>query len=279
MISPFTVFPLETFYPILPPPASMRVLSHPPTHTFLTPQPHISLHWGMEPSQDQGPLLSLMPNKAILCYICSWSHESLHVYSLVCGSVPGSSGGSGWLILLFLLWVANPFSSFSDLSNSYIKDPIKETCAQSSGWLQTSTSVFFRFWQSLSWDSYIRLLSACTSWHPQYYLVLVTVFGMDSQVGPLDGLSFSLCFTLSLHICFCVYFVPLSRRTRGTKLVIFLSFMWSVNYILGIPSIGVNIHLSVSAYHVCSFVIGLLHSGWYFLVLSICLRISWIHCF
>jgi hypothetical protein len=31
------------------------------------------------------------------------SHGSIHVYSLVGGLVPGSSGRSGWLILLFLL--------------------------------------------------------------------------------------------------------------------------------------------------------------------------------
>jgi hypothetical protein len=35
----------------------------------------------------------------------------------------------------------------------------------------------------------------------------------------------------------------------------------------------------VSAYHVCSFAIGLPHSGWYFLFPSICLRILWSHCF
>ena len=36
-----------------------------------------------------------MPDKAILCYIFSWSHGSLHVYSLVGGLVLGSSGGGG----------------------------------------------------------------------------------------------------------------------------------------------------------------------------------------
>ena len=36
-----------------------------------------------------------------------------------------------------------------------------------------------------------------------------------------------------------------------------LSFMWSVKCILGILSFWANIHLPVSAYHVCSFVIGL----------------------
>ena len=33
-----------------------------------------------------------MPDKAILCYIYGWSHGSLHVYFLVSGLVPGSSG-------------------------------------------------------------------------------------------------------------------------------------------------------------------------------------------
>ena len=57
----------------------------------------------------KGPLLSLMLNNAVLCYICSWSHGSLHMYSLVGGLVPGSSGVSGWLVLLFSLWGCKPF--------------------------------------------------------------------------------------------------------------------------------------------------------------------------
>jgi hypothetical protein len=45
-----------------------------------------------------------MSDNFILCYICGWSHRSLHVYSLVDGLIPGSSVGTGWFILLFLLW-------------------------------------------------------------------------------------------------------------------------------------------------------------------------------
>jgi hypothetical protein len=74
--------------PLSYPPASIRVLPHP----LLPPPPGIPLYWGIEPSQDQGVLLTLMPNKAILCHICSWSHESLNVYPLVGGLVPGSYG-------------------------------------------------------------------------------------------------------------------------------------------------------------------------------------------
>jgi hypothetical protein len=43
----------------------------------------------------------LLPDKAILCYICSCSHGSLHVYSLVGGLVSGSSGV--WLVDIVVL--------------------------------------------------------------------------------------------------------------------------------------------------------------------------------
>jgi hypothetical protein len=67
MLSPFPVSPLQTF-PIPLPPASMRVL---PPHSLPPLYPSIPLHWGIEPSQDQGPPLLLMPDKAICCYSCS----------------------------------------------------------------------------------------------------------------------------------------------------------------------------------------------------------------
>jgi hypothetical protein len=101
--SPFPVSPLET-----PIPSALflfyeGVLAS--THLLLPSRPSIPLHWDIEPSQDQELFLILMPDKDILCYICSWSHGSLHVYSLVGGLVPGSSG---WLILLFFLWGCKP---------------------------------------------------------------------------------------------------------------------------------------------------------------------------
>ena len=42
----------------------------PPNHLFLPHCPGIPLHWGIEPSQDQGLLLLLMPDNAILSYVC-----------------------------------------------------------------------------------------------------------------------------------------------------------------------------------------------------------------
>jgi hypothetical protein len=99
---PLSQFPLQKppshpspcFYEGIPP----SIHSIPPYHSS------ILIYWGIKPAQDQWSLLPLMSNKVILCYICIWSLESHHVYSLVGDLVPGSSGGIGWFILLFLLW-------------------------------------------------------------------------------------------------------------------------------------------------------------------------------
>jgi hypothetical protein len=92
-----TALPPENLHNIPPPPASIRVFPHPPSS-----RPHNPLHWGIKLSQYQGPLLLLMPKKAIFCYISSWSHGSLHVYTLVIVLVSGSCGAI-WLLLLLLL--------------------------------------------------------------------------------------------------------------------------------------------------------------------------------
>jgi hypothetical protein len=77
---------------------------------------------------------------------------------------------------------------------------------------------------------------------------------MDPQVGQsLDGLSFSLCSTLYLHICSCEYFVLLLRKTGAPTLwsSFLLSFMWSVNCILVIWSFGASIQAGTKACLLC----------------------------
>ena len=110
---------METPYHILPPPA-------PPNHPLPPTHPQF-LYTGasINPSQDQGPLLPVMHDKAILCYMCSWSH----VYSFVDGLVPGSSRGSGWLILMFFLWGCKYLHFFSPFSNSSIRRRIVQWLA------------------------------------------------------------------------------------------------------------------------------------------------------
>jgi hypothetical protein len=112
-----------------------NLLSHPPPHCFYegTPppihplQPHcpsIPLPWGIKPPLDQGPPFLLMPEKAVLCDMCSWSHGSLQVYSLVGGLVPGNSGGACWLILLFFLWGCKSLQLLSPSSKCSIGVPV-----------------------------------------------------------------------------------------------------------------------------------------------------------
>ena len=172
---PFPHLPLKTSIP-----SPHSLLTNPPT-------PGIPLQWGIEPSQGQGPLLSLMSHTAILCYICYWRLECFHVYSLLGGLVPvRSGGGRGWLLHI-------------------VVPPMKlQTC--SAPWV--------------------------------------------------------------------LYLAPSLETLCSVQW-----FMWSMNCILGIPNFWANIQLSLSVYHVYSFVIWLHHSEQYFLVPSVCLITSGIHCF
>jgi hypothetical protein len=63
--------------------ASKMMLPHPPTHPFLSHCSSILLHWGNKSPQEERAPLSLMPDNAFLCYICSVSHGPIHGYSLV----------------------------------------------------------------------------------------------------------------------------------------------------------------------------------------------------
>jgi hypothetical protein len=68
MLASFLTHP-KTLYTILHPPASMRVYLHLANHSHLPVLAFPYTVASIEPSQDQGPLLPLMPDKAILCYI------------------------------------------------------------------------------------------------------------------------------------------------------------------------------------------------------------------
>lgn len=109
----FNTFLLDVFFIFIanftPPktPLSHTLSLYSLTHPLPFSCPCILLHWGFKLSWDQGPLLSLMSHKTILCYIHNWSHGSLHVYTLFGGLERESSEGTGWFTLLFLLWGCN----------------------------------------------------------------------------------------------------------------------------------------------------------------------------
>jgi hypothetical protein len=110
----YPLFPVSLLQ--TPPPIYLLLCGCSPLTHLLPPHcPGIPLHWGIEPSKDQELLLPLLPYRAILCYICSWSNGSLHV-SLIGCLVPASSGGSVWLVLWFFPMVLQISSAPSVLS-------------------------------------------------------------------------------------------------------------------------------------------------------------------
>jgi hypothetical protein len=128
MLSPFLFSPLETPYPI-PLPCFFEG-DTPPTHPLLPYLLGIPLHCDIKPSQDQGPLLTMMPNKTILCYIYGRCHGSLH------GS-PWKLRGFSWFILLFFPWGCKAIQ----LLQSFLWFLHWGPRAQSNGCLQISASV------------------------------------------------------------------------------------------------------------------------------------------
>jgi hypothetical protein len=120
MLSYFLISTLQT---PCPPSASMKVFSHLPNTQCASPpsdSPTLG-HWAFtgpraSPSTDARwghPLLHMQLEPWIPpCVHNGWWFSPWEVWS------------SGWLKLLFFLWVANTFNSFNPLSNSSIQDPM-----------------------------------------------------------------------------------------------------------------------------------------------------------
>jgi hypothetical protein len=102
MFSPFQFFPSETPYPISCPLPLWRCFKsiHPPTHsclpTLVLPYPGVSNIF--RPKGHSSHWCPTRPFSAI--YVARAIGRSM--CTLVGGPFPGSSGGSGWLILFFL---------------------------------------------------------------------------------------------------------------------------------------------------------------------------------
>ena len=152
--------------------------------------------------------------------------------------------------------------------------------------VQGTSPSHFQYFNPCGFPSVLQLMGASLS---RVFHVCLNLFCRNwSRLCHLGRLSFCpCCFSstpplLSLpgpcyHYPSMIIFFPFLSRTEAYTLCFpfILSCIWSV----AILSFGANIHLSVGVYHVCSFVIGLPHSGWYFLVPFICLQNSWCLCF
>jgi hypothetical protein len=139
-----------------------------------------------------------MLDNAVLCYKCDWSHGSIHVYSLVGGLVPGSSGVSCWLILLFFLWGCKPFKLLSPLSISSIGVPVLSPgfehltlCLSGSGTASQETAITGSCQQALLgicnsvwvWDIYMGWILRCSSLWVAFPSVSAPYFAI---IFPLD---------------------------------------------------------------------------------------------
>jgi len=97
-------------YPLYPPSHNPFPFFYEDVPTPTHPLPPQHLHWGNSLHRTKG---FSSYRCWTICYICGWSHKSLHVYSLVGGLVPGSSLGVwmvGTVVLPMVLQTPSVFS-------------------------------------------------------------------------------------------------------------------------------------------------------------------------
>ena len=155
--------------------------------------------------------------------------------------------------------IADPFSSLDTFSSSFIRDPMLHPIADCEHPLLYLPGTGIASQEiAISGSCQQNLAGICNSvwvwwlymgWIPGWgslWLILSSVSAQNFvSVAPSMGILF-----------------PILRRNEvSTFCSSFLSFMCFANCILSSLSFWANIHLSVSAYHVCSLVIGLPHSG------------------
>jgi hypothetical protein len=162
------VIPLPTFHsssPLSPPPSScLYEGTHSHTHPLLPQCPNVHLSWVNKRPQDQEAPLPIMSDKAMPCYISSWSQfPPIPLYSLFGCLVSGDLGSLvDWYCYSY--GVANPFSYYSPCPYFSIRVPMFSPMF---GCVHLHLCWSVRLWQSLSGDTCTRLLSVSTSWHQQ----------------------------------------------------------------------------------------------------------------
>ena len=156
--------------------------------------------------------------------------------------------------------VADPFSSLGTFSSSFIGDPVFHPIDDGehpilylpgTGIASQETAISGSCQQNLS-----DICNAVWVWW--LFIGWIPKQGSICMVVPSVSAPNFVSITSSMGILFPI----LGRNEVSTHWsFFFLIFLCFTNCILGILSFWVNIQLSVSAYHVCSFVIGLPQSG------------------
>ena len=158
-----------------------------------------------------------MSHKAILCYICGWSHGFLHVYSLVGGLVPGRSGVPVGSYCCSSYGAANPFSSLGTFSSSFTGDPVLVQ------WM--TVSIHFCICQALTKPLRRKLYQASVSKH-LLASTIVSGFGVCVWDGSLSGGSLWMAFPSFSALHFVSVSPPMGiviPLLRGTE----VSTLWS----------------------------------------------------
>jgi hypothetical protein len=200
MLSPFQVpLPRETPYPILPPPASMRVFLHPPTHPLPPPTlssptlghlyriKDLSSHSFTRPSSATG--MQLEPFVLLCRWLSPWDLLGDWLVDIVVLPVGLQSPSTSSVLSLTVQWLA---ASIHLCICKALEGPLRRQPYQAPFSMHFLASTIVSGFGKCIWDESL-CMKAIQSW---------------------DGLSFRLCSTLYLHICSCEYFVLLLRRTK-----------------------------------------------------------------
>jgi hypothetical protein len=160
--------------------------------------------------------------------------------------------------LLHIYRIADPFGSLGTFSSSFIGGPLFHQIDDCEHILLYFSGTGTASQEIAISGSYQQNLAGIrnTDWVWWLFMGWISGGGADWMVLPsVSALNF-VSVTPSMGILF-----PLLRRNKlSTLWSSFLSFMSFAQCILGILSFWANIHLSVSEYYVCYFVIGLPHS-------------------
>jgi hypothetical protein len=136
--------------------------------------------------------------------------QHIHVYYLVDGLVPESSGWGVWLVDIVVLPMGLQTPSAPSVIS--LTPPLRTPHSVQ----QLAVSIQFCICKALAGPFRRQLYQAPFSKHflaSTTVVEFVTVCGVYSQVGQsLYGLSFSVCSGICLQICSCEYFVTLSKK-------------------------------------------------------------------
>ena len=163
--------------------------------------------------------------------------------------------GALWGLTYWHCWLlhgaANPLSFFSPFSNSSIRDPkLSPMVGCELPPLYFSGSSRASQVTAIS-GSYQQALPSIHNsvWVWWQYMIWIPWWGSLWIVFPSVSVPHFVSISPPVNILFS-FLKNTGSSTFWSSF--FLSFMWSVNCILVILRFGANIHLSVSAYHMCS---------------------------